>query len=94
MVGNPKEVIEKTFLQFYADGRVGEFFLADNRNTLKGFSKLKDENPKKLKDVAVSLVRVGYLKGEIKREKTETTVHFHGITEDGLEYLKKLKHVN
>ncbi|KER09590.1 MAG: hypothetical protein HY22_10875 [[Candidatus Thermochlorobacteriaceae] bacterium GBChlB] len=85
----PKHYIEKVFLQYYADGRTGEFFLADNYNNLKGFRPMLEENTKKIKDVAVSLVRAGFMVGTINREK-DITVTIKGITSEGLKYLRTL----
>jgi hypothetical protein len=89
----PKEYIEKVFLQYYADGRKGEFFLADNFNNLKGFRPMIETNTKKIKDVAVSLVRAGFLKGTINRDDREVTVTISGITPEGLAYLRSLSKV-
>ncbi|MFN3385900.1 MAG: hypothetical protein ACK42Y_04860 [Candidatus Thermochlorobacter sp.] len=85
-----KEYIEKVFLQYYADGRKGEFFLADNFNNLKGFRPIIETNKKKIKDVAVSLVRAGFLVGEIRRDEREVTVTISGITPEGLKYLRSI----
>jgi hypothetical protein len=89
----PKEYIEKVFLQYYADGRKGEFFLADNFNNLKGFRPMVETNTKKIKDVAVSLVRAGFLKGTINRDDREVTVTISGITPEGLKYLRSLSNL-
>jgi len=82
-----KSDIEKMFLQYYADGKRDEFFLTDRYNNLK-FPRLEKENAKKIKDVAVSLVRAGFLNGQIHQDKGEITVTTKGITIEGLKYLK------
>ena len=82
-----KSDIEKLFLQYYADGKRDEFFLTDRYNNLK-FPRLEKENAKKIKDVAVSLVRAGFLNGQIHQDKGEITVTTKGITIEGLKYLK------
>lgn len=93
MAGNiSKNHIEKTFLKFFAEGHVCEFYLADNSNTLTGFPSLAREEKKKLKDVAVSLVRAGFLEGNIIKSSAGTAdgVTICNITPDGVEYLKTL----
>ncbi|MFN3562675.1 MAG: hypothetical protein ACK4XY_08045 [Chloroherpetonaceae bacterium] len=82
-----KSDIEKLFLQYYADGKRDEFFLTDRYNNLK-FPQLQKENAKKIKDVAVSLVRAGFLNGQIHQDKGDITVTTKGITVEGLKYLK------
>lgn len=82
-----KSDIERLFLQYYADGKRDEFFLTDRYNNLK-FPQLQKENAKKIKDVAVSLVRAGFLNGQIHQEKGDITVTTKGITVEGLKYLK------
>lgn len=82
-----KSDIEKLFLQYYADGKRDEFFLTDRYNNLK-FPMLEKENAKKIKDVAVSLVRAGFLNGQIHQDKGDITVTTKGITVEGLKYLK------
>lgn len=88
-----KEHIEKTFLRFYAEGRACEFFLADHHNDLKGFPSLHGEDCKKLKDVAVSLIRAGLLDGKLtkSRDGSVASVTISDITADGLDYLRSLK---
>lgn len=83
-----KDFIERAFLEYYANGRSGEFFLADNYHDLTGFPrKMLEENCKKLKDVAVSLVRAGLIKGAITRNGNKISVNIHGITTEGRAYL-------
>ncbi len=82
-----KSDIEKLFLQHYADGKHDEFFLTDRYNNVK-FRQLKKENAKKIKDVAVSLVRAGFLNGQIYQDNGDITVTTKGITAEGLKYLK------
>lgn len=82
-----KSDIEKLFLRYYAEGKQEEFFLTDRFNNLK-FTVLERENAKKIKDVAVSLVRAGLLNGVIHQDKGEITVTTKGITIEGVKYLK------
>ncbi|NTW48374.1 MAG: hypothetical protein HGB19_01305 [Chlorobiales bacterium] len=84
-----KEFIERSFLTYYASGHSGEFFLADNYHNLSGFpTELLRENSKKLKDVAVSLVHAGFIKGSISGTGKNVSVNIHGITPEGRAYLK------
>ncbi|NTV45860.1 MAG: hypothetical protein HGB11_04930 [Chlorobiales bacterium] len=83
-----KDFIERAFLEYYASGRKGEFFLADNYHDLSGFPReMLKENCKKLKDVAVSLVHAGLIKGSIRRNDKSVSVNIHGITTEGRAYL-------
>lgn len=83
-----KELIERAFLAYYASGRKGEFFLADNYHNLSGFPKeVLRENSKKLKDVAVSLVHAGFIKGTINSANKDVSVSISGITAEGRVYL-------
>jgi hypothetical protein len=84
-----KELIERLFLQHYASGNKNEFQLNDRLNNLT-FPELKSENPKKVKDVAVSLVRASFLRGELKQTASDITVITKGITPEGLRYLKTI----
>lgn len=52
-----------------------------------------ETNTKKIKDVAVSLVRAGFLKGTINRDEREVTVTISGITPEGLKYLRSISNV-
>jgi len=86
-----KGFIEKTLLAYYAKGHHKEFYLADNFNNLQGFFPIfENEHPKKLKDVAVSLVQAGLVKGKISHHDKAVTVCIFGITHDGFTYLNAL----
>jgi hypothetical protein len=84
-----KNFIERSFLHHYSEGKKDEFFLTDRTHNLP-FLGLKDENPKKIKDVAVSLVRAGFLRGDIQNDKTGIVVTTKGITAEGVKYLKTI----
>ncbi len=87
-----KDIIEKSILEYYAFGHNNEFYLTDSYNNLCGLSEhVLNENCKKLKDVAVSLVRAGLIKGVINEFKYGITVNTYGITREGKAYLKSLK---
>ncbi|ACF12983.1 hypothetical protein Ctha_0512 [Chloroherpeton thalassium ATCC 35110] len=86
-----KGFIEKTFLDYYAKGHHQEFYLADNFNNLKSyFPVFEHEHPKKLKDVAVSLVQAGLVQGSISDYNHVITVCISGITRDGYIYLRSI----
>ena len=86
-----KGFIEKIFLDYYAKGHHREFYLADNYNNLDSyFPDLEREHPKKLKDVAVSLVQAGFVHGYISEYSHAITVCMSGITHEGHAYLNSL----
>jgi hypothetical protein len=86
-----KDIIEKSFLEYYAYGHNNEFYLTDSFHNLYGFSdNILKENCKKLKDVAVSLVRAGLIKGAINEFNKSVTVSINGITNEGKAYLHSL----
>jgi len=87
-----KDIIEKSILEYYAYGHKNEFYLTDSFNNLYGLSsEILQENCKKLKDVAVSLVRAGLLKGAINDFNSSITVSINGITSEGKAYLSSIK---